>query len=422
MPRRIIHLDMDAFYAAIEQRDFPELRGKPLIVGGDRIRGVVATASYEARPYGIHSAMPMAQALKLCPHAVVVPPRRERYVEVSRQIFAILRTFTPLVEPLSLDEAFLDVTASEQLFGPAVSIARQIKTRIQGETKLTASAGVASTKFVAKIASDLRKPDGLVEVSEAEVLAFLHPLPVTRIWGVGRVTARTLHGLGIHTIGDLSRLSRETLVHHFGAHGEHLLQLAQGIDPRPVDPAQAIKSIGEEETFATDLSRDTDVHAALLRYAQTVARRLRTRGLVGRTITVKVKLAVRLGEGQFRSYTRSYTLSAPINDAQEIYRAALSLFAAVPRRGQKVRLAGIYASGLESATSTQQLSLFSQPQIQSDKRRHLGQLIDELTARYGEGVIRFGETSSTGKLRQRDPTALRKEELLDPLTTAKKSR
>lgn len=422
MPRRIIHLDMDAFYAAIEQRDFPELRGKPLIVGGDRVRGVVATASYEARPYGIHSAMPMAQALKLCPHAVVVPPRRERYVEVSRQIFAILRSFTPLVEPLSLDEAFLDVTASEQLFGSASNIARQVKARIHDETKLTASAGVASTKFIAKIASDLRKPDGLVEVSEDQVLEFLYPLPVTRIWGVGKVTAQTLHTLGIQTIGDLARFSREILVARFGAHGEHLLQLAHGIDPRPVDPAQEIKSIGEEETFANDLSQDADVHAALLRYAQTVARRLRTRGLVGRTVTVKVKLAVRLGEGRFRAYTRSYTLPSPTNDAQEIYRTALSLFAVVPRHGQKVRLAGIYASGLELETSTQQLSLFTQPQIQTDKRRQLGQLIDKLTARYGEGVIRLGETPSTGKPRQRDPASFRKEEMIEPLTTTKKSR
>ncbi|HEV8711811.1 MAG TPA: DNA polymerase IV, partial [Candidatus Binatia bacterium] len=262
MQRRIIHLDMDAFYAAIEQRDFPELRGKPLIVGGDRNRGVVATASYEARPYGIHSAMPMAQALKLCPQAIVVPPRRERYVEVSRQIFAVLRSFTPLVEPLSLDEAFLDVTTSESLFGPAREIARQIKTRIRDETQLTASAGIAPNKFVAKIASDMQKPDGLVEVQADEILAFLHPLPVTRIWGVGRVTARTLHALGVQTISDLARFSQEILVARFGTHGAHLFQLAHGIDDRPVDPDQELKSLGEEETFIEDLARDSDVHAA----------------------------------------------------------------------------------------------------------------------------------------------------------------
>ncbi len=422
MPHRIIHLDMDAFYAAIEQRDFPELRGKPLIVGGDRSRGVVATASYEARPYGVHSAMPMAQALKLCPQAIVVPPRRDRYVEVSRQIFAILRSFTPLVEPLSLDEAFLDVTASEHLFGSASAIAEQIKTRITNETQLTASAGIASTKFIAKIASDLKKPNGLVEVPDEQVLNFLHPLPVTRLWGVGKVTAHTLHHLGIHTIGDLARFSRETLVSRFGTNGEHLFRLAHGIDPRPVDPAQEIKSIGEEETFAKDLTQDSDVHAALLHYAQTVAKRLRTRGLVGRTVTVKIKLAERLGDGRFRMYTRSRTLPSPTSDEQEIYRTALSLYAQVPRHGQKVRLAGIYASSLESERNATQLSLFTQPTTQSDKRRQLGQLLDQLTSRYGEGVIRVGETSTTITSPRRDPGSFRKEELSDPLTTRRKSR
>jgi DNA polymerase-4 len=422
VPRRIIHLDMDAFYAAIEQRDFPELRGKPLIVGGDRTRGVVATASYEARPYGVHSAIPMAQALKLCPHAIVVPPRRARYVEVSQQIFAILRSVTPLVEPLSLDEAFLDVTASEHLFGSVATIARQIKARITHDTQLTASAGIASTKFVAKIASDLQKPNGLVEVADGQVLDFLRPLPVTRLWGVGKVTAGTLNNLGIHTIGDLARFSREALVKRFGANGEHLFQLAHGFDPRSVDPDQEIKSIGEEETFIQDLAHDREVYPALLRYAQTVARRLRTRGLVGRTVTVKIKLAERLGDGRFRMYTRSHTLPSPTSDEQEIYRAALSLYAQVPRQGQKVRLAGIYASSLESERDTEQLSLFAQPTTQSDRRRQLGQLLDQLTARYGEKVIRLGETATTARSLQRDPGSFRKEELIDPLTTRKKGR
>jgi DNA polymerase IV len=422
VPRRIIHLDMDAFYAAIEQRDFPELRGKPLIVGGDRMRGVVATASYEARPYGVHSAMPMAQALKLCPHAIVVPPRRVRYVEASQQIFAILRTFTPLVEPLSLDEAFLDVTASEHLFGSPFAIAQQIKTRITHDTQLTASAGIASTKFVAKIASDLQKPNGLVEVTDEQVLDFLRPLPVTRLWGVGKVTAGNLHSLGIHTIGDLARFSRESLGKRFGTNGEHLFQLAHGIDPRPVDPDQEIKSIGEEETFSQDLAHDSEVHPALLRYAQTVARRLRARGLVGRTVTVKIKLAERLGDGRYRLYTRSHTLSSPTSDEQEIYRTALSLYAQVPRQGQKVRLAGIYTSSLESEPNTEQLSLFAQATTQSDKRRQLGQLLDRLSSRYGEGVIRLGETPTTAQTPQHDPGSFRKEELIDPLTMRKKGR
>jgi DNA polymerase-4 len=421
-PRRIIHLDMDAFYAAIEQRDFPELRGKPLLVGGDRARGVVATASYEARPYGIHSAMPMAQALKLCPQAVVVPPRREAYVETSRQVFAILRSFTPLVEPLSLDEAFLDVTSSEQLFGAAHTIARGIKDRIHRETQLTASAGIASTKFVAKIASDMRKPNGLVEVRDEEVLAFLHPLPVTRLWGVGKVTAQSLANLGIRTIGDLARWPRETLVSRYGANGEHLFQLAHGIDPRPVDPNQEMKSIGEEETFSHDLDQDTEVRTALLRYAQTVARRLRSRKLMGRTITVKIKTAERLGEGRFRLYTRSHTLPSPTNDEQEIYRTALALYAAVPRRGQKVRLAGIYASSIEPETHLQQLSLFTPPTRQNDKRQQLSKLIDQLTSRYGKNVIRLGETPGANTSRHPDPGSFKKEELFEPLTETKKGR
>ncbi|MGE0825225.1 MAG: DNA polymerase IV [Candidatus Binatia bacterium] len=424
-PRRIIHLDMDAFYAAIEQRDFPTLRGQPVIVGGDRHRGVVSTASYEARPYGIHSAMPMAQALKLCPHAIVVPPRREAYVAVSRQIFALLRSFTPLVEPLSLDEAFLDVSASEALFGSASRIAEQIKMRIFAETQLTGSAGIASTKFVAKIASDMQKPNGLVEVRDEEVLAFLHPLPVTRLWGVGKVTANTLHSLGIKTIGDLARFNRDVLVKRFGTNGEHLFQLAQGIDPRAVDPNQEMKSIGEEETFTEDVARDEIIHQALLRYAQTVASRLRARNLTARTVTVKIKLAERLGEGRFRMYTRSHTFPTPTNDAQELYHCAARLYATVPRHGHKVRLAGLYASNLESERQPQQLGLFSSspsPSQQTKKRHQLGKVLDQLTARYGEGVIRLGEVRNKKDSRSRDPGSFRKEEILDPLTEMKKGR
>ncbi|MBM4258448.1 MAG: DNA polymerase IV [Deltaproteobacteria bacterium] len=420
--RRIIHLDMDAFYAAIEQRDFPELRGKPLIVGGDRARGVVSTASYEARPYGVHSAMPMAQALKLCPHAIVVPPRREAYLEASRHVFTILRSFTPLVEPLSLDEAFLDVTESESLFGSARTIATRIKEQIYRETQLTGSAGIASTKFIAKIASDMQKPNGLVEVRDEDVLSFLHPLPVTRLWGVGRVTAQSLATLGIRTIGDLARWPRETLVSRYGANGDHLYQLAHGIDPRSVDPNQEMKSIGEEETFSQDLDQDIEVHAALLRYAQTVARRLRSRKLMGRTITVKIKTAERLGEGRFRLYTRSHTLPAPTSDAQEIYHAAVALFAAVPRRGQKVRLAGIYASNIETEPTTQQLSLFAPPTHQNDKRQQLGKLIDQLTTRYGKNAIRLGETPNSSTSRKVDPGAFKREEIFEPLTDGKKGR
>jgi len=418
----ILHVDLDAFFAAVEQRDKPSLRGKPVVVGGLGPRGVVSTASYEARTFGVHSAMPTREARSRCPHAAYLFPRFRAYSDASNSIMALLRELSPLVEPLSLDEAFLEVTASESLFGSARIIAQQIKARIHDETQLTASAGIAPNKFVAKIASDMQKPDGLVEVLPEDVLSFLHPLPVTRLWGVGRVTAQSLHNLGIRTIGDLTRFSQEFLVTRFGAHGEHLFHLAYGRDDRPVDPNQEIKSLGEEETFAEDLSLDGEVHAALLRQAQTVARRLRVRGLCCRTITVKIKLAERLGEGRFRMYTRSHTLSFPTNDAQEIYQAALVLYAAVPRRSIKVRLAGIYTSGLEAETRSTQLSLFTSPQGQPDKRQRLGQLLDQLTTRYGEGIVRLGETRMDSPLRRRDPGSFRKEEFQDPLTPEKKSR
>ncbi len=422
MQRRIIHLDMDAFYAAIEQRDFPELRGKPVIVGGNSQRGVVATASYEARPYGVRSAMPMMQALKLCPQAIVVPPRRDHYLAVSRQIFAILRSFTPLIEPVSLDEAFLDVTASKQLFGTARDIAQRIKARIHSETQLTASAGIAANKFVAKIASDMRKPDGLVEIPAQEILAFIHPLPVTKIWGVGRVTAQTLHGMGVQTIGDLARFSRDALVSRFGVHGDQLYRLSHGIDERAVDPNLEVKSLGEEETFEHDLTQDRDVHPVLLHQAQTVAQRLRGRHLVGWTITVKIKLAERLGEGRFRLYTRSHTLPSPTNDAQAIYRAALVLYDAVPRRQLGVRLAGVYASGLEPEGKNAQLDLFVSAPQQTDKRRQLGHVLDQLASRYGEGIVRLGATRSMRPARSQDPGSVRKEDMHDPVARDKKER
>ncbi len=288
MHRAIIHLDMDAFYAAIEQLDHPHLRGKPLIIGWDSARGVVATASYEARPHGVHSAMPMAQARKLCPQAIIVPPRRERYLAVSRHVFRILRSYTPLVEPVSLDEAFLDVTDSHELFGSAREIAQQIRNRIHQETRLTGSAGIGPSKFIAKIASDMRKPDGLFEVQAHDILHFLHPLPVTKIWGAGKVTAKSLQDLGIKPIGDLSRFPQHTRLSRFGTHGQRLYELACGIDDRPVNPQRAVKSIGKEETFARDLRDNDTIQAVLLQQAQDVARRLRKRELAAKTITVKI--------------------------------------------------------------------------------------------------------------------------------------
>lgn len=410
MHRAIIHLDMDAFYAAIEQLDYPHLRGKPLIVGWDSARGVVATASYQARPYGVHSAMPMAQARKLCPQAIIVPPRRERYLEVSRNVFRILRSFTPLVEPLSLDEAFLDVTNSHELFGSAREIAQQIRNKIYQETLLTGSAGIGPSKFIAKIASDMRKPDGLFEVQANDVLDFLQPLPVTKIWGVGKVTAKSLQDLGITTIGALSRFPKQTLVSRFGTHGQRLYELDHGIDDRPVNPRREVKSIGEEETFALDLSDNDTIQAVLLQQAQDVARRLRKRALVAKTITVKIKLAERLEGGKFRLYTRSRSLPSPTNDAPEIYRVAALLFQSVPRKTRAVRLAGIYTSNMESEQDVSQLDLFTSSSQPNDKRQRLGKALDRLSQKYGEGVIHYGATSRLPSAKSEDPASLRKDE------------
>jgi len=403
MHRAIIHFDMDAFYAAIEQLDSAHLQGKPLIVGWDSARGVVATASYEARPYGVHSAMPMAQARMLCPQAIIVPPRRERYLEVSRHVFRILRSFTPLIEPLSLDEAFLDVTDSHELFGSAREIAQKIKTRIHQEIRLTGSAGIGPNKFIAKIASDMRKPDGLFEVQTHDLLDFLHPLPVTKIWGVGKVTAKSLQDLGIKTIGNLSRLPKQTLVTRFGTQGQRLFELSHGVDDRPVNPQREVKSIGEEETFAKDLSDNDKIQTVLLQQAQGVARRLRKRELTAKTITVKIKLAQPLGGGKFRLYTRSRSLPIATSDASEIYCVAALLFQTVPRKTRAVRLAGIYTSNMESEQHVSQLELFTSSSETNSKRQRLGKALDRLSQKYGEGIVCYGASASPHSAKSEDP-------------------
>jgi DNA polymerase-4 len=247
--KAIIHLDMDAFYAAVEVMDNPDLQGKPVIVGGSKERGVVSSASYEARTFGIHSAQPVATAIKLCPQGIFRPVRMWRYKEISRQIFEIFQRFSPLVEPLSLDEAFVDVTGSTRLFGPPEEIAKKIKQQVVAETGLTASAGVAPTKFIAKIASDIQKPDGLTIVPEGKVKEFLGPLPIEKLWGVGEKTRKTLAHLGVETIGDLGRVPPELLVRKLGKHGLHLSLLAKGVDEREVETERQVKSIGHEETY-----------------------------------------------------------------------------------------------------------------------------------------------------------------------------
>lgn len=378
--RAIIHMDMDAFYASVEALDDPTLKGRPVIVGGSRTRGVVSSASYEARRYGVHSAQPMATAMRLCPHGVFLPVRMARYREVSDRIFEIFCRFTPLVEPLSIDEAFLDVTGSVGLFGPPVDIARKIKEAVRRETGLTVSAGVAPCKFVAKIASDLRKPDGLTVVPEKEVREFLAPLPIERLWGVGRVTREALALIGVRTIGDLSRIPLEVLEAKFGRQGLHLHFLSQGIDDRDVETERVPKSIGSEETFPQDLLETSVMLREILSMSMRVSRRLRREGLVGRTVTLKVKYK------DFAQATRSVTLPHPTDDGREVFRCCRSLLLRTQAGTRPVRLLGVSVSQLRSREQKGQLSLFEKGRDE-ERRRRLSEAMDRILDKFGEDGI-----------------------------------
>src|SRR5216684_914134 len=316
----ILHVDMDAFYASVEERDNPDLVGKPVIVGGTAEgRGVVCAANYVARQYGIHSAMPAVTAVRLCPQGVFLPLRMDHYAQISREIREILDRFTPLVEPLSLDEAFLDVTGCEGLFGPAPQIGRKIKEEIRSRVRLVASVGVAPNKFLAKMASDLKKPDGFVVVAPRGIHDFLDPLPIGRLWGVGKVSGKAFQKLGITTIGQLRQLSMAILEGHFGKSGRHFWQLANGIDDRRVIPDREAKSISHETTFAEDIGRLDVLREWLMEQTEQVARRLRRHQLVGRTVQLKIRFQ------DFSTITRSQTLSEPTNITQEIWQAAAEL-------------------------------------------------------------------------------------------------
>lgn len=381
----ILHVDMDAFYASIEVRDRPELLGKPVIVGGTPAgRGVVAAASYEVRRFGVHSAMPTATALRLCPQAIVLPPRMDYYGRISEQIRDIFFRYTPLVEPLSLDEAFLDVAGSQAAFGPAIEIARQIKRQIAEETGLNASVGIAPNKFLAKIASDLKKPNALVFVDPTHVQQFLDPLPVGRIWGVGRVTGETFSRLGIETIGQLRQLSLETLRTHFGQAGEHFHQLAAGIDPRPVVPDREAKSISHETTFAQDIEEPEVLRAWLRELTEHVGQRLRRHRLRGRTVQVKVRFA------DFQTITRAQTLTEPTNVTEVLWQAAVKLLSdRLPQRRLRVRLLGVGVSGLDNRQQVQ-MSLFDDPS--QAKQSQLDAVADSIQARFGASALSRGSS------------------------------
>ncbi len=376
----ILHIDMDAFYASIEERDQPALAGKPVIVGGTpHGRGVVAAANYAARKYGIHSAMPAATAQRLCPHAVFLPTRHAYYAEVAHQIRAIFRRYTPLVEPLSLDEAFLDVTESRKLFGEAPAIGRMIKREIAQELCLTASVGIAPNKFVAKVASDLGKPDGFVVVDSEHVLSFLEPLPVTRLWGVGKVASQRLREQGVRNIGELRGKSQAWLQQLFGKQGEHILRLAHGIDERAVIADNETKSISHETTFEHDITERDTLRSWLSELTEQVGVRLRRCGLHGRTVHVKIRFT------DFKTITRAYTMAQPSNITHELWRVAVRLLEDnLPARNPGVRLLGVGVSGFEQEPV--QGLLFAQ--VTRDKQLRLDAISDDVKQRFGPSALR----------------------------------
>lgn len=375
--RKIIHVDMDAFYASVEQRDDPSLLGKPVVVGGrPNSRSVVSAASYEARKFGIHSAMPMAEALRRCPQAIILPVNMRKYQDVSLQIQEIFMTYTPLVEPLSLDEAFLDVTESTSLFGSAESIAVLIKQRIRQELTLTASVGLACNKFLAKIASDLQKPNGFVIVSPDRIQEFLDPLFVERVWGVGKKTAEQLSALHVKTVKDLRSLKEEQLTQLFGVLGTQLFQLAQGIDHRPVESERLVKSIGRETTFAADISDLDLLETELLKLSVDVGRKLRREDTKAKTITIKIRY------NDFRTLSRAHTLQQTTDLDNVIYHEACLLLRELSVK-QPIRLIGVTLNNLTNKSDTQ-LSLFQEPQKNMEA---LTKTIDAVNQKYGKNSI-----------------------------------
>ncbi|WP_312515763.1 DNA polymerase IV [Anaerospora sp.] len=378
MQRYIIHVDMDAFYASIEQRDNPQLLGVPVIVGGLSNRGVVATASYEARKFGVHSAMSMVEARRRCPQAVCITPDHRKYSFVSAQIRNILDRYSPLVEPLSLDEAFLDVTGMDGLYADPADIARSIKADIKEQLQLTASAGVAVNKFLAKLASDLQKPDGLYVIRPGEEAKVLAGLPIRRLWGVGEVTAASIAKLGIRTIGQFAATDPKLLEGYIGRAVFDLQQLARGIDDRPVVPDQQVKSIGNEETFEEDLYQWEEIEKQLLLFADKVGWRLRRLNLSGRTVTVKVRFA------SFRTVTRSRTLDEATGLDGVLYHTAKELYKSIPAN-EGIRLLGLTVSNLQPAG--QSIALFDSGQ---EKQEVLHKVVDGLKARFGSAAVTKG--------------------------------
>ncbi len=389
----ILHVDMDAFYASIEERDNPELQGQPVVVGGSPTgRGVVSAANYVARQYGLHSAMSAAAALRLCPHVVMIRPRMAYYVEISRQIREIFGRYTPDVEPLSLDEAFLDVTGCGALFGSAERIGRRIKSDIARELQLVASVGVAPNKFLAKLASDLEKPNGFTVIPPERIQAILDPLSISRIWGVGKVTQRRFESHGITTFGQLRQLSNSQARQLFGSSGEHFWNLSQGIDSRQVIPERHAKSISHEHTFPQDIEDMEILLAWLMEMTEQVAMRLRARKCQGRTVSIKVRYS------DFHTITRSQSLDHPSHSTDELWQVASSLLqSSLPARRLRIRLLGMGVSNLDHG-QPQQLLLFD------DSGRPAGHNLDlatdQVRAQFGQGAVRRANTLLNPQRRQ----------------------
>lgn len=373
-----MHVDMDAFFVSVELRTRPELRGKPVIVGFPGERSVVLSGSYEARAFGVKSAMPMAVAMRMCPQAVIIEPRHKLYYEVSGQLMAIFESITGLVEPLSVDEAFLDVTGALRRLGPPRGIGELIRRRVAAELGITASVGIAETKFVAKIASTRCKPDGLLLITPDETVPYLHSLPVGALWGVGAKTGEVLAKMGIRTVADVAATPVSALKKVLGATGEHVHRLAWGIDPRPVTPVRLEKSIGAEETFATDTADEDLLRRELLRLSHRTAGRLRSSGMVARTVAMKLRFA------DFSTVTRSRTVQTPVDSAQLIYAVAVQLLESLGTRTMAVRLVGVRAEQLEEAARTSlQLSI----DRRDENWRAAEQALDEVARKFGNKSV-----------------------------------
>ncbi|NUT71817.1 DNA polymerase IV [Pseudarthrobacter sp. C4D7] len=374
----IMHVDMDAFFVSVELRTRPELRGKPVIVGFPGERSVVLSGSYEARAFGVKSAMPMAVAMRMCPQAVVIEPRHKLYYEVSGQLMAIFESITSLVEPLSVDEAFLDVTGALRRLGPPRGIGELIRRRVAAELGITASVGIAETKFVAKIASTRCKPDGLLLIGPDQTVPYLHSLPVGALWGVGAKTKEVLAKMGISTVADVAATPVSSLKKVLGATGEHVHQLSWGIDPRPVTPVRLEKSIGAEETFSVDTHDDALLRRELLRLSHRTASRLRSSGMVARTVALKLRFS------DFSTITRSRTVQTPVDSAQLLYAVALQLLESVGARPMAVRLVGVRAEQLEEAARTSlQLSI----DRRDDNWRAAEQALDQVARKFGNKSV-----------------------------------